>query len=84
MAVHGTGKRKGAWRLHDIGGSLLGRCVGRSGVNAGAGGGLVYASPGYGSSNSNSDNGVRLAFTGVLENESEIDPTQSEAAENKM
>lgn len=58
----------------------LGRCVGRSGSDAYADGGLVYAYAGNGSSSSYSNNGVRLAFTGVLENESEIDPTQSEAA----
>lgn len=60
--------------------SSLGRCVGRSSCSAGADGGLVYASADVGSSVSFTSLGVRLAFTGVLENESEIDPTQSEAA----
>lgn len=57
-----------------------GRCVGRSSANADADGGLVYASTNNGSAFSSASHGVRLAFTGVLENESEIDPTQSEAA----
>lgn len=57
-----------------------GRCVGRSGGNANAHGGLVDAGADNGSADSDSGSGVRLAFTGVLENESEIDPTQSEAA----
>ena len=57
-----------------------GRCVGRSGRYADAYGGLVYAGSSDGSANSNTFYGVRLAFTGELENESEIDPTQSEAA----
>lgn len=52
----------------------LGRCVGRSDTNSFAGGGLVYASAYYGSSTSSSDTGARLAFTGEIENESEIDP----------
>lgn len=60
--------------------SALGRCVGRSSNYANAYGGLVCAVTYDGSSNSHSNSGVRLAFTGVLENESEIDPTQSEAA----
>ena len=60
----------------------LGRCVGRSSNNAVAVGGLVYAFSYNGSSSSNSNYGVRLAFTGELENESEIDPTQSEAGGN--
>ena len=75
-----NGETKGRRRLHDIGGSLLGRCVGRSSNNANANGGLVYAYASNGSSDSYTNNGVRLAFTGVLENESEIDPTMSEAA----
>lgn len=57
-----------------------GRCVGRSSSNADANGGLVFASSAHGSAGSYSNDGVRLAFTGELENESEIDPTQSEAA----
>ena len=57
-----------------------GRCVGRSSNNANADGGLVYAYTNNGSANSNTIGGVRLAFTGELENESEIDPTQSETA----
>ena len=60
----------------------LGRCVGRSSFNANADGGLVCAHTNNGSSYSVSNYGVRLAFTGVLENESEIDPTQSEAGGN--
>lgn len=39
-----------------------GRCVGRSGIYAYAGGGLVYAYAYVGSSHSYSDSGVRLAF----------------------
>ena len=58
----------------------LRRCVGRSNNNANADGGLVYAVAFDVSSHSYSSYGVRLAFTGELENESEIDPTQSEAA----
>ncbi len=57
-----------------------GRCVGRSGRYAGADSGLVYAGADNGSAYSDTFYGVRLAFTGELENESEIDPTQSEAA----
>ena len=57
-----------------------GRCVGRSHDSAYAYGGLVFAGTSIGSADSYSSHGVRLAFTGVLENESEIDPTQSEAA----
>lgn len=38
------------------------RCVGRSVPDANAGGGLVYASAGCGSSPSSSDTGARLAF----------------------
>ena len=62
MAAHGTGNRKCAGRLHHFGGSLLGRCVGRSSNNANANGGLVYAYTSNGSSNSNTNNGVRLAI----------------------
>ena len=51
-----------------------GRCVGRASDSAFAGGGLVYASAGNASSYSSADGGVRLAFDGELENESEIDP----------
>lgn len=58
----------------------LGRCVGRSYNYADADGGLVFASSDDGSAYSDTHNGVRLAFTGDFENESEIDPTQSEAA----
>ena len=57
-----NGETKGRRRLHDIGGSLLGRCVGRSSNNANANGGLVYANTSNGSSNSNTSNGVRLAI----------------------
>ena len=57
-----------------------GRCVGRSVSSADADGGLVYAGSYGGSAGSYTNIGVRLAFTGELENESEIDPTQSEAA----
>ena len=39
-----------------------GRCVGRSSDDAGANGGLVYASTGVGSSNSSTYDGVRLVF----------------------
>lgn len=40
----------------------LRRCVGRSNNNANVDGGLVYAYANVGSSNSNSNNGVRLAI----------------------
>ena len=82
--IASSGYRNGRWDTGYCAGfycsSLLGRCVGRSCNFANADGGLVYASAGNGSSYSSSYDGVRLAFTGELENESEIDPTQSEAA----
>lgn len=59
---------------------VKGRCVGRSSNNTYAYGGLVFAYTVHGSANSHPHFGVRLAFTGELENESEIDPTQSETA----
>lgn len=50
-----------------------GRVVGRASNSAYASGGLVCASAGNASSNSGTNNGVRLAFDGELENESDID-----------
>ena len=40
----------------------MGRCVGRSANSTAADGGLVYANTNNGSSNSNTNNGVRLAI----------------------
>lgn len=64
-----TGFCAGYWLSSD-----RGRCVGRSDYAAHARGGLVCADADYGSAHSYSVSGVRLAFTGELENESEIDP----------
>lgn len=50
-----------------------GRCVGRSGHNASASGGLVCAGASNASSYSSTNSAVRLAFFGRLLNESEID-----------
>ncbi|MCH4241685.1 MAG: hypothetical protein LKF81_07250 [Prevotella sp.] len=50
-----------------------GRCVGRANFGADSDGGLVYSDASYASSYSNSNSGVRLAFDGVLANESDID-----------
>ena len=54
-------------------GGAPGRCVGRALFNANAGGGLVYADSNNASSNSSSNVGVRLAFSGILSNDAEID-----------
>ena len=50
-----------------------GRCVGRAAHNASAVGGLVYADADYASSHSYAGNGARLAFSGALTNDAEID-----------
>ena len=50
-----------------------GRCVGRAYSNANAVGGLVYADSYYASSDSGAFGGVRLAFSGILSNDAEID-----------
>lgn len=50
-----------------------GRCVGRASVNAIAYGGLVYSNAAHASSYSYSYLGVRLAFSGILSNDAEID-----------
>lgn len=50
-----------------------GRCVGRGFYNAYAVGGLVYASANNASSYSYSDGGARLAFSGEITNNEEID-----------
>ena len=47
--------------------------MGRAYGNAYANGGLVFASANLASSNSGASGGARLAFSGELENESEID-----------
>ena len=49
------------------------RCVGRANNNANANGGLVYANANNAASNSNTNNGARLAFSGALTNDAEID-----------
>ena len=59
----------------------VGRCVGRAGDNAYAYGGCVYASAYYGSSVSYTDYGVRLAFNGEFDNESDIDGEIAESVE---
>lgn len=50
-----------------------GRCVGRAVNNANAYGGLVYASASSAASNSYTYSGARLAFSGTLTNDAEID-----------
>lgn len=50
-----------------------GRCVGRAVNNAYANGGLVYAYANDASSHSRASNGARLAFSGILSNDAEID-----------
>ena len=50
-----------------------GRCVGRASYGAYANGGLVCSSASYASSNSSANYGVRLAFSGILSNDAEID-----------
>ena len=50
-----------------------GRCVGRAAGNAGAYGGLVYANANNAASNSHTSSGARLAFSGALTNDAEID-----------
>ena len=50
-----------------------GRCVGRAYDNALALGGLVYANALHASSFSNTFSGARLAFSGALTNDAEID-----------
>ena len=49
------------------------RCVGRANNNANANGGLVYANANNASSVSNASYGARLAFSGALTNDAEID-----------
>lgn len=80
-----SGYNNGKWNngycaAYWFGSGSRGRCVGRSYNNASARGGLVYADSGYDSSYSGTNSGVRLAFTGELENENEIDPTMSASA----
>ena len=50
-----------------------GRCVGRAYYSAIASGGLVYAFAYYASSYSSTYHGARLAFSGTLTNDAEID-----------
>ena len=50
-----------------------GRCVGRASGNASAIGGLVYASANAAASYSSTVSGARLAFSGALTNDAEID-----------
>ena len=50
-----------------------GRCVGRASHNASASGGLVCANANHASSLSNANYGARLAFSGELTNDAEID-----------
>lgn len=50
-----------------------GRCVGRAVSRANASGGLVYASANNAASFSHTGNGARLAFSGTLTNDAEID-----------
>lgn len=50
-----------------------GRCVGRASFSANAYGGLVCANASLVSSNSYASNGARLAFSGALTNDAEID-----------
>ena len=50
-----------------------GRCVGRASYNAVAHGGLVFASAEVASLNSSTSGGARLAFSGTLLNDGEID-----------
>ena len=50
-----------------------GRCVGRANNGASAYGGLVYASAYYAASYSSTGHGARLAFSGALTNDAEID-----------
>ena len=50
-----------------------GRCVGRADVNASANGGLVCAGANNAASNSVTSCGARLAFSGTLTNDAEID-----------
>ena len=49
------------------------RCVGRANSSANAIGGLVYANANFASSLSYADSGARLAFSGHLTNDAEID-----------
>lgn len=50
-----------------------GRCVGRAFYNAYASGGLVYAYANSAASVSYTGHGARLAFSGTLTNDAEID-----------
>lgn len=50
-----------------------GRCVGRAYSGANASGGLVFADASYASSFSYASGGARLAFSGALTNDAEID-----------
>ena len=67
-SAYSTGYGAGVWYT-----AGRGRCVGRAVYNANANGGLVFANAGNASSSSGAYNGARLAFSGELENESEID-----------
>ena len=59
----------------------VGRCVGRAGGNANADGGCVFAGAYSGSSYSYTNGGVRLAFNGEFDNESDIDGEIAESVE---
>lgn len=59
----------------------VGRCVGRASSVAYAGGGCVYAYAAFGSSGSFTSDGVRLAFNGGFDNESDIDGEIAESVE---
>ena len=50
-----------------------GRCVERADRSAHASGGLVYANANSAASNSHASFGARLAFSGTLTNDAEID-----------
>ena len=55
--------------------------MGRAGGNASADGGCVFAGAYVGSSNSVTYSGVRLAFNGEFDNESDIDGEIAESVE---
>ena len=59
----------------------VGRCVGRAYFSASAFGGCVYAYAFSGSSDSGAHYGVRLAFNGEFDNESDIDGEIAESVE---
>ena len=59
----------------------VGRCVGRAYSDANAYGGCVFAVADGGSSSSGTNSGVRLAFNGEFDNESDIDGEIAESVE---